>query len=238
VSDPSMMGSRPWDKGHVEARIAEAWDEEYRTGRYRDEPPVGFVNDILHSVASTNTIPRGVYLGCGNGRNYLPMVVAGLDLVGVDISQTAIDQLREKRPELQHRLLCGSVESLPPGVEYPIVIGIQIFQHGDRDRAHSHIQSAKSRVAQGGLFCIRVNAIGTEIEFRHEIARRFPDGGFTIRYLEGPKAGLPINFFSEGELVDLFSGWEPVLPLRLQQTWRDPRSRGSWLQWEAIWRRA
>jgi len=58
------------------------WDEEYRRGRYRREPPVGFVNDILEAVVSTDTAPTGLYIGCGNGRNYLPLADAGLDLVG------------------------------------------------------------------------------------------------------------------------------------------------------------
>lgn len=226
-----------WKKEHMDSRVGEAWNEEYRTGRYRDEPPVGFVDDILHAVATTHIAPKGLYIGCGNGRNYLPMVDGGLDLVGIDVSQTAIDQLLERRPERQRCLICGTVDSLPHGVEYPIVISIQVFQHGDRDQAHAHIQSARSRVAHGGLFCIRVNAIGTEIEHQHEIVKRYPDGGFTVRYLEGPKAGFLISFFSDAELADLFSGWEQLLPLRIQQTWREPRSRGSWLQWEAIWRR-
>jgi hypothetical protein len=58
----------------------------------------------------------------------------------------------------------------------------------------------------------RVNAIGTEIEHQHEIVKRYPDGGFTVRYLEGPKAGFLINLFSDAELADLFSGWEQLLP--------------------------
>jgi len=92
-------------------------------------------------------------------------------------------------------------------------------------------------VATRGIFCLRVNAVGTDIEYGHTLEEQDSDGGATIRYLEGPKSGLLIHFFSYDELARLFFGWEEVLPLRLQRTWREPRDRGSWLQWEAIWRR-
>ena len=68
-------------------RSGERWDAEYRAGRYLDEEPVELVHDIL-SCASRIDLPdaRGLYIGCGNGRNYLPLVAGGLDLIGLDIS--------------------------------------------------------------------------------------------------------------------------------------------------------
>lgn len=49
---------------------AAAWDAEYGAGRYRDEPPVAFVQDILAAARRTG-LASGLYIGCGNGRNYL-----------------------------------------------------------------------------------------------------------------------------------------------------------------------
>jgi hypothetical protein len=46
-----------------------------------------------------------------------------------------------------------------------------------------------------------------------------------------------VHFFALRELVELFDGFEPVLPPRLSTTWREPPRRGQWSQWEAIWRR-
>jgi SAM-dependent methyltransferase len=202
--------------------------------RYEGEPPLGFVDDILKAVVARDVAPRGLYIGCGNGRNYAPLVDAGLDLVGLDVSQAAITQLAEKQPDRRHRLVCGDLEALTPETKYPLVIGIQVFQHGDRDSAHAHIQAAKSRVMDEELICVRVNAVGTDIEYEHQITERHPDGGFTIRYLKGAKSGLLIHFFSHDELASLFTSREEVLPMRVQETWREPRSRGRWLQWEAI----
>jgi hypothetical protein len=111
-------------------------------------------------------------------------------------------------------------------------------QHGGRAVAHARIRAAQQRVAAGGLFCLRVNAAGTGIWPGHEVTGRSPDGGLTVRYLEGPKQGLLIHFFSAAGLGVLFcGGFTPVLPLRLHRTWRPPLQPGQWSQWEAIWRK-
>jgi hypothetical protein len=118
------------------------------------------------------------------------------------------------------------------------VIGIQVFQHGDRAVAHRHIAAAQARLSPRGLFCLRVNAVGTDLEFPHDVIERAVDGGFTVRYRAGPKAGLDIHFFAASELAALFEGYETVLAPRLARTWRTPRTRGQWSQWEAIWRKS
>ena len=56
-----------------------AWDAEYAAGRYSGEPPVGFVEDIV-AAAKDAGADQGLYIGCGNGRNYIPLTEAGLDL--------------------------------------------------------------------------------------------------------------------------------------------------------------
>jgi SAM-dependent methyltransferase len=180
---------------------------------------------------------RGLYIGCGNGRNYLPLVAGGLDLTGLDVSAAAIAQLTARVPDRRDHLVHGDLSSLPATAAYPLVVGIQVFQHGDRAAAHAHIRAAQRRLMPGGLFCLRVNATATDVWSRHEVTEHHPDGGFTVRYLAGPKQGLLIHFFTGAELNGLFAdGFTPVLPPRLRQIRRDPPRRGQWSQWEAIWR--
>jgi SAM-dependent methyltransferase len=216
---------------------AAAWDAEYRAGRYQDEPPVAFTQDIL-GAARRAGVTRGLYIGCGNGRNYLPLVAGGLDLTGLDIAPAAITQLAGRGPACRDRLICGDLTALPGDARYPLVIGIQVFQHGDRAQAHTHIRAAQQRLMPGGLFCLRVNATGTDIWPEHEVTEDEPDGGLTVRYLAGPKEDLHIHFFRAVELNALFAGhFTPVLPLRRQRTPRIPPQPGQWSQWEAIWRK-
>lgn len=220
----------------IELAVA-SWEAEYRRGRYRDEPPVPFVDDIL-AAARAHGVSRGLYVGCGNGRNFLPMSQAGLVLTGLDISGTALEHLAVQRPEYAGRLIHGDLTAVPPGETYDLVIGIQVFQHGDRAAAHAALVRAQRLLRRGGLFCLRVNAAGTDLWPAHEVTEEDPDGGFTIRYLAGAKTGLLVHFFSAAELAGLFDTprFEPVLPMRIDQTWRGPPGLGQWSQWEAIWR--
>ena len=214
---------------------AASWDKEYAGGRYRDEPPVAFVADIL-AAARRAGLTSGLYIGCGNGRNYEPLVRGGLDLTGLDISDVALRQLSARMPERRGSLVHGDLSALPEETRYGVVIGIQVFQHGHAEAARAHLAAAQARVAPGGLMAVRVNAAGTDIAFAHRVTGR-NDDGVTIRYVAGPKAGLEIHFFGEAELRGLFAiGFEPVLPPRAQVTWRQPPEAGQWTQWEGIWR--
>lgn len=93
---------------------AAAWDAEYQAGRYAGEPPVPFTQDFL-AAARAAGITAGLYIGCGNGRNYLPLTAVGLDLTGLDISAAAIAQLTARAPQRRHQLIHGDLTTLPAG---------------------------------------------------------------------------------------------------------------------------
>jgi SAM-dependent methyltransferase len=205
--------------------VAASWDEEYRHGRYAGDAPVPFVHDIVAAVREQAPPAEGVYIGCGNGRNFIPLVEAGIDLVGVDVSTAAIEQLRLRLPNA--RLVHGDLTSVEGS--FGLVVGLQVFQHGSEDEAHAHVRAAIARLLPGGLFCLRVNAVGTQIEHAHT-----PLGRNTIRYDDGPKRDLLVHFFERDELAALTSKLEPVVPLRVARMLRDDGTH--WDQWEAIWR--
>jgi hypothetical protein len=217
---------------------AAAWDAEYNAGRYRDEPPVAFTRDIL-AAARQDGVVRGLYIGCGNGPTTCHWSQPGWTSPAWTISAAAIAQLAARAPGRLDRLICGDLTALPPGAAWPLIIGIQVFQHGDRAAAHDHIRAAQQRATPGGLFCLRVNATQTDIWPAHEVTERGADGGLTVRYLAGPKQGLLIHFFTATELGALFANqFTPVVPLQVQRTWRTPPQPGQWSQWEAIWRKS
>ena len=220
----------------MNTRAAAAWDGEYASGRYRHEPPVGFARDIIDAARSRN-LARGLYIGCGNGRNFIPLSEAGLDLIGLDISARAVAQLRQRRPSTAG-LIVGDLSAVLPSARFELVIGIQVFQHGHRDQAHQHLTGAAARVAPGGLLCVRVNATETDVRHPHERTETSSDGSFTVRYRSGPKTGLDVHFFTAAELERLTGDrFTAVLPPRLASTPHAPPGRGQWSQWEAIWQR-
>ena len=201
-------------------------------------PPVRFTQDIL-AAARAAGITAGLYIGCGNGRNYLPLTAAGLDLTGVDISAAAITQLTARAPQRRHQLILGDLTTLPTGARYPLVIGIQVFQHGDRAAAHAHIRAAQ----EAGRPRWPVLPAGQRHRHRH-LARARGD-----RTRPGRRADRPLPEPDPSRAWTSTSSaprnWTPSSPvasrrschLRLQRTWRGPPQPGQWAQWEAIWRK-
>ncbi len=222
---------------------AARWDAEYRRQRYVDEPPLPFVKTIIEILKADRAAADGIglYVGCGNGRNYIPFVDAGLDLFGLDISTEALNGLLQRRPTLSPgRLLCDdfrTFKSPVPKLDY--VIAIQVFQHGGESDVAAYFENAAAMLRSGGLLCLRVNSASTDVYHAHTIVERHPLGGFTVRYEAGPKSGLSIHFYSGPELTQrLGQAFVPVGELREQVNRRPAPQSGSWAQWETIWRRA
>jgi len=218
------------------------WDDEYRNQRYVDEPPLPFVERILDTLRADASAwnGTGLYVGCGNGRNYLPLLDAGLALVGLDISPDAIARLAQRRPSLPApRLICDDFRTFrSPVARFDYVIALQVFQHGDDADVAAYFARVAALLRPGGLFFLRINAVSTQIYHAHTVVDRNNLGGLTIRYDAGPKTGLLIHFFSDAELRErLEAAFVPVQHPREDVTVRAAPKTGSWAQWETICRR-
>ena len=219
---------------------ATRWDAEYRAGRYVAEPPLPFVDRILSTLRADPAALAGVglYVGCGNGRNYLPLVDAGLDLHGIDVSREALDQLVARRPALAPRLACGDFLGLASASPFDYLVAIQVFQHGAQADAAAYFDKTAAVLRAGAPFFLRVNSASTEMYLRHTVVDRNDAGGFTIRYDEGPKRGLCVHFYARAELLELARGrFRLVAEPREDVTARTPPQTGSWSQWEVVWQK-
>ncbi len=196
---------------------AQRWNTEYRQGRYVDEPPLPFVDTILttldqHPLCRQGT---GLYIGCGNGRNYLPLVNTGLDLIGLDLSAESLRQLAERRPTSAERLICSDLRDYTPQALFSYIVAIQVFQHGTEADVNAYFAKAAALLRPSGLFFLRVNAASTQIYHAHRILERNAYGGMTICYESGPKQDLPIHFYSRDELASLTAkAFTPVTVLQ------------------------
>jgi SAM-dependent methyltransferase len=223
-----------------DALSAERWDAEYRRGRYVAEPPLPFVDTIVQVVRRHPQLRdgRGLYVGCGNGRNYVPLVEAGLDLDGLDVSAEALRQLAARCPELGPRLRHGDFRELAPPTPLAYVIALQVFQHGSRAEGATYFSRVAELLAPGGLFFLRVNSASTQVFRRHTVIERDEHGGFSVRYDEGPKDGMVIHFFARRELEALTGAcFDTLMAPREEIIPRAAPELGFWAQWEAIYRR-
>jgi hypothetical protein len=225
-------------RGLTHDLVSTRWDAEYRQGRYVAEPPLPFVEEILAAVRAHPAARAGVgmYVGCGNGRNYLPLVDAGLNLRGLDVSSEAIAQLVDRRPEIASRLACADFRDLDAAPAFDYLIALQVFQHGGDADVATYFGRTAAIIRPGGLFFLRVNSASTEVYFAHTVVERNGFGGFTIQYDEGPKAGLRVHFYTADELHALTRNrFRVVAAPRELGTERAAPKTGSWAQWEAIW---
>ena len=219
---------------------ARRWDREYRQQRYEGEPPIPFVGEILTTLQQNKELPTGpgLYVGCGNGRNYLPLIDGGAKLHDLDISEEAIKGPRRRRLDQTLPLAVGEFGTYSTGTKFAYLIAIQVFQHGDSADVERYFEKTVLLLPSGGLFFLRANAISTEIGHRQTVMERNQFGSITICYDEGPKQGQPIHFYAREELqARTEADFESILAPREAVMQRVPPKSGSWTQWEAIWRR-
>ncbi len=219
--------------------VSSRWDAEYRNGRYANEPPVPFVDRILATLnASSLPESTGLYVGCGNGRNYVPLVNSGLQLYGLDLSSESLRQLATREPALSSRLIRADFREFHSRRRFGYLVAIQVFQHGTCADVATYFERVKDLLVPGGLFFLRVNATSTQIRRPHTVIEQNDFGGMTIRYEAGPKEGLPIHFYTSDELIRLTRDYFDVVEEPCEDvTLRTPPETGSWVQWEGIWRR-
>ena len=218
--------------------VSRSWDDEYRRGRYRGEPPIPFVGRIVDILRDQPEIMRGrgLYVGCGNGRNYVALVDAGLNLIGLDVSKEAIAQLQADHPHLAPDLVRADFHDFDSESLFDYIVAIQVFQHGTADAVRSMFARAARLVKRGGLLFVRVNSASTVVYHSHRVVEQGDRGGFTVSYNEGPKRGLAIHFLSLRELKETLERWfTPLVPTGEQVTSRESPERGSWAQWEGVW---
>jgi hypothetical protein len=113
-----------------------------------------------------------------------------------------------------------------------------VFQHGLASDVSAYFARAAAALLPGGLLFVRVNAATTEIYFEHTVVERNVFGGLTVRYDDGPKAGLCVHFYAADELRDLTRDrFRLVAGPREVVTRRAPPKTGTWAQWEAVWQK-
>lgn len=221
-------------------QVSQRWDREYKKGkRYQNDPPIKFVNKIIKTLQKTQGISKGIglYIGCGNGRNYIPLADSGLDILGIDISQVAIGQLLEKRPDFADRLQCIDFADFDSEETFDYIISIQVFQHGTERQTREYFQKSSALLKTGGLLFLRTNSASTDICLKHVVKETNADGGMTVCYAEGPKKNLDIHFYSQKELDKLCKEFDHVLPACEDAQKRVPPKTGQWSQWELVLRK-
>ena len=120
--------SAPWDIGRPQAAVARLVDE------------AAFIAPVLDA-------------GCGTGENALVVAEAGLQVVGVDVAQTALSMARDKAAArgvgaefvLADAFLLASLDRM-----FETVLDCGLFHTFDADERERYVESLASVTAAGG----------------------------------------------------------------------------------------
>jgi SAM-dependent methyltransferase len=221
-----------------ESLEARRWNNLYKEGRYEDDPPIPFVDKILEELGEAGKEQAGLYIGCGNGRNYIPLLDEGLNLHGIDISSEGIRQIEEARPEA--KVLTREITDLHQADIWDYLIAIQVFQHGNKETVNNMFSKAQQILKPNGKLFLRVNSVNTEPYYKQKRIEGNKGYGYTVVYEEGPKKDTEVHFFSLRELGSVATKhfFNVLVPPYQVNEERKPPQTGTWTQWETIWQKA
>lgn len=142
-----------------DADEAPRWDAEFWDQRYGSSPALwsGHVNAVLSAEVEGLAPGRALDVGCGEGGDALWLAERGWEVVGVDVSQVALDRAAararetglESRVSWQHRDLLAWT---PEVASHDLVsVAFVHLAAGDRRTVYAGLAAA---VAPGGTFLV------------------------------------------------------------------------------------
>ena len=181
------------------------WEAIYRRdGRVFPEPFPRFAEII--QVFRSHRCKLILDLGCGSGRHVVHLAKDGFEVIGVDISPTALSLTNAWLCEEGHRAALALADTRQPlpfcEGSLDAVLSTQVIHHALLEGVRVAIAEMWRILAPGGLAFVTVSGrrdSGVEFEEVEPV---------TVVPLSGPEAGLPHHIFSVNELGAEFSRFE------------------------------
>jgi len=185
------MRMKEWDKIHEEK-----WN------KVNEEPDPEVVT--LIPILMRNGVKDVLDLGSGAGRNSLYMAKNAFNVSALDISEVALERLKEKDPSIER--VHGAMTLLPLDDDsFDFVLCTRVIQHGLMNEIKTAAAEIKRVLRPGGLVFIIVPSTkdpawstGREIEKNTRVDIDRPDGN------------MPHHFFTKQDFDDVFPDFEIV----------------------------
>lgn len=221
------------DYGDAIADVYDSW--------YGDLTDVDATTEFLSRFVSDGPV---LELGIGTGRLAIPLADAGLNVVGIDVSDGMLERLRAKDPDGRVRTVLGDmVDDLPDGpFDLVFVAYNTFFNVRDADRQRRLLANVAERLTDDGVFVIEafvpdvgrpggdsitIRSMTTDAVVlradRHDPLDQTIDGQL-IEFTEAGGVRLRpyrIRYASPSELDDMAAGAGLVLTERWENTRRD-----------------
>ena len=138
-------------------------------------------------------------LGCGTGRVALDLAARGVPVVGLDVDEVLLDELRRRAGDLPVETVRADARDFDLGRRFGVVLApMQTVQllGGEQGRA-GFLRCARAHLEPGGLFAI---AIADEIETFDDIEAVLPDvheDGGTVYFSQ------PVSIRDQGDRFEI-----------------------------------
>ncbi len=111
-------------------------------------------------------------LGCGQGRDAIPLARLGYTVTGIDNSQVGIDQMNQQAQAegLPLEGLVGDLYAFTDFAPYAFILMDSMFHFGKRERQQetAFLQGLINKATTGTLICICIQASGQKVQILHD----------------------------------------------------------------------
>ncbi|MBU1149288.1 methyltransferase domain-containing protein, partial [Patescibacteria group bacterium] len=175
------------------------WEHRHEAGYQREVNPLfaDFLEKHKKEIG-----PEVLDVGCGAGRNLLPMAREGYKVTGLDIVSGALKETARKLEleGLKAELAQGNTHDLPfTEGQFDTVVSHQVFQFNDWAGAEKCMAEAARVLKPGGLFFLRVRSEARGLPEECEILE---DRGITFKMKKGGDT-LTYHHYSLEEIEEL-----------------------------------
>jgi SAM-dependent methyltransferase len=217
--DDPYGGRRPTSH---ERRAGQPWDASYRDG----PPPwdIGAPQPAVVRLASAGVFSGAVLdVGCGTGDNALHIAAAGLDVLGVDVAETAVSIARESataRGIHAEFIVADALRLDRLGRVFDTVLDCALFHAFDSDERRDYVVNLASVLKPGGYLYVLCfsdtdpETAGPHPVSQHELSAPFtPRSGWSIASISSER--LQATFAPEGapawlaKIERIQAGFEP-----------------------------
>ena len=173
--------------------------------------PVPFIVESSH-LFNRLRAQRFLDLGCGVGRNLIYLGERGFDVIGVDISRSALKKTKawgkiEGLPNVA--VLRASMTNLPFVTKsFHAVISVSVIHHALKRDIKRAVEEAHMVLKDEGLFLANLLSA---TDFRYESGEKLEEGTFLVLEKIGGKQFKEIHhFFSKEEIHTLLACFKKV----------------------------
>jgi len=201
------------------------WEEYYSVLHQLPDwlkKPVSFIVESL-SLFKESGARIFLDLGCGVGRNSIYLGKEGFDVIGVDISRSALKKAKawSKIERVNVMVLRASMTNLPfVRQAFHAVISVSVIHHALKKDVKTTIEEIRTVLKDNGLFL--ANLLSAE-DYRYGFGEKLENGTFRIvEKFEERQFEEVHHFFSKKEILTLLEGFKKICIEPIQSKFEKP----------------